>query len=294
LFPAGPILSEERQIGRGPQIEALANRLRVGDVVRIFDRRRWGKSSAARAAIERLRDQGLIAERVPLDEYPTSAAAAAYVAHVFSGRARRAADAGRGAAGRRGQMLGRAGEATQSAEIGALGELLAQVSPERLTLAEVLHAVPAELARTDKRAALAIDEAHLIAEWAPEERAAVRGFLAHGDRRVGVLLGSSDQRASDTLRRSDVLGYLGEEFPLPPIARADWEVGLRRRFKQAELPIEQPALELLLEESRCHPYCTMLLAKHCAELAQPFGSVTASVVRLALPTVRRHEAWNLR
>lgn len=49
LFPAGPILSEERQIGRIPAIEALAAHLRAGDVMRVFDRRRWGKSSVARA-----------------------------------------------------------------------------------------------------------------------------------------------------------------------------------------------------------------------------------------------------
>jgi hypothetical protein len=51
---------------------------------------------------------------------------------------------------------------------------------------------------------------------------------------------------------------------------------------------------LLLEESRCHPYCTMLLAKHAAELGQPFEAVTMSVIRLALPTVQKHEAWRLR
>jgi hypothetical protein len=35
----------------------------------------------------------------------------------------------------------------------------------------------------------------------------------------------------------------------------------------------------------------MLLAKQTAQLAQPFGISTTSVVRLALPTVEKHEAW---
>jgi hypothetical protein len=36
------------------------------------------------------------------------------------------------------------------------------------------------------------------------------------------------------------------------------------------------------------------LAKHAAELGVTFGEVTVSVVQVALPTVREHEAWKLR
>jgi hypothetical protein len=35
----------------------------------------------------------------------------------------------------------------------------------------------------------------------------------------------------------------------------------------------------------------MLLAKQTAQLAQTFGASTTSVVQLALPTVRKHDAW---
>jgi hypothetical protein len=115
--------------------------------------------------------------------------------------------------------------------------------------------------------------------------------MARADRRTGIALASSDARAQAKLKRSSVLGYLGEEFPLPPIAAEDWRQGLRTRFTQLDLPIDERALTLLLEQSRCHPYCTMLLAKHAAQLAQPFGAVGESVIRLALPTVQRHEAW---
>src|SRR5439155_17273674 len=90
LFPAGPILSEERQIGRVPAIEALAGHLRRGDVMRVFDRRRWGKSSAARAALTRLEVEGIVACRLALDEYPTSQAAATFLASVFASPAARA------------------------------------------------------------------------------------------------------------------------------------------------------------------------------------------------------------
>lgn len=103
LFPAGPIIDERHQIGRLNSIEALTDRLRAGDVVRVFDRRRWGKSSVARAALSRLTADGLVAVRLPLDEYPTALAAAAYLA----ARSRRGANAQPRGHGRSGAALER-------------------------------------------------------------------------------------------------------------------------------------------------------------------------------------------
>jgi hypothetical protein len=82
LFPAGPIIDEEHQIGRLSSIEGMTDWLRAGDVIRVFDRRRWGKSSVARAALTRLQTEGLITVRLALDEYPTPAAAAAVLAEA--------------------------------------------------------------------------------------------------------------------------------------------------------------------------------------------------------------------
>lgn len=83
LFPAGPIIYEQHQIGRLNSSQGLADRLRAGDVVRVFDRRRWGKSSVARGALSRLEAEQMVVTRVALDEYPTPAAAAAVLAEAF-------------------------------------------------------------------------------------------------------------------------------------------------------------------------------------------------------------------
>jgi hypothetical protein len=294
LFPAGPILSEERQIGRVPAIEALAARIRAGDVTRIFDRRRWGKSSVARAALARLESDGLIARRLPLDEYPTSEAAATFLASAFASPAARAVKSTRSLGSRIADPLRRAGQTLGSPETSLMGELLAGLGSEQLTLQRVLELIPEELARTSKRAALAIDEAHIIAKWSEQERAALRAFFARDDRQTGVVLASSEASAEETLKQPEILGYLGEHFQLAPIAEDDWRHGLRERFDHADVPIAPNALDLLLDESRGHPYCTMLLAKHAAELGLTFGEVTLSVVQVALPTVREHEAWKLR
>ncbi len=294
LFPAGPVIDERHQIGRLASIEGLADRLRGGDVVRVFDRRRWGKSSVAGAALARLASEQLVAVRLALDEYPTPEAAAVMLANHFITPAERTASQARSLSRRVGSALSRAGHAAGSEEASAVGGLLEGLRPDELTLPAVLEAIPGELARRERRAAIVIDEAHVIARWKKDVRAALRAFMARDDRRAGLALASSDQRAEEKLRRPSVLGYLGEEFPLPAIQSEDWRNGLRARFESAGVPIDDEALALLLDESRGHPYCTMLLAKHAAQLAQTFGATSVSVVALALPTVRKHEAWRLR
>lgn len=294
LFPAGPILDEPHQIGRRAAIEALTDRLRAGDVVRVFERRRWGKSSAARAALSRLEAEGFVAVRLALDEYPTASAAATFLARAFRTRRERAASGVRSLGSRIGTTIAQAGQTLGSEEASVVGGLLTDLKPEEITLQRVLDAIPAELAKAQRRGAISLDEAHVIAKWGRDELAALRAFMARDDRRTGIALTSSDSHAERKLRRSTVLGYLGEEFTLPAISADDWRSALRSRFGQAGVPIDDAALDLLLDESRCHPYCTMLLAKHAAELGQPFEGVTVSVIRLALPTVERHEAWRLR
>lgn len=291
LFPAGPVLDEEHQVGRIDSIEGLAERLRAGDVVRIFDRRRWGKSSVARAALQRLRTEGLITARVALDEYPTPAAAAAVLTEAFVAPPQRAEAAARSVGSRIGEVLSRGGKLTGSEDASVLGGLLEGLRPEEVSLQRVLSSIPEVLTRHDRHAAIVIDEAHVIASWESEVRGALRAFLADGGRRAGVALASSDGRAERKLRRSSVLGYLGEEFTIALIATPDWIHSLRLKFEAAGVPIDADALALLLEESRGHPYCTMLLAKQTAQLALPFGAVSKSVVQLALPTVEKHDAW---
>jgi hypothetical protein len=88
-----------------------------------------------------------------------------------------------------------------------------------------------------------------------------------------------------------ILQFLGEPFVVPHIAREDWQHDLRERFKRADLSLDPPALERLLDLSTGQPYCTMLLARQCAELGGAFGTVNVDVVDLELPTVERHEAW---
>jgi hypothetical protein len=90
------------------------------------------------------------------------------------------------------------------------------------------------------------------------------------------------------------LRYVGQRFPLPRIDRGDWEHELPMRFEEAGVPITSDALTLLLDETRMHPYCTMLLAREAARVGQSVGGVTDVIVQAALLMAAEDEAWELR
>jgi hypothetical protein len=290
LFKVGPPLTEAEQVGRAPSIDVLSDRAMAGETLRLFDQRREGKTSLALAALARAKAAHLATCNLPLDEYPTAQAAAARILAQLSGalRAARRAEQIGGAAAR---IAGRIARATGSEDLALLADLAGTAQPSELTLPSVLTALRERLQTSDRRAVMLIDEAHLIGDWAPEDQAAIRALLKDEQRRLGVLLASSEDSAQSTL--VPILQFLGEPFVLPHIAREDWQHDLRERFKRADLSLEEPALQRLLDLSTGQPYCTMLLARQCAELGDAFGTVNVDVVELALPTVERHEAWQL-
>jgi hypothetical protein len=225
---------------------------------------------------------------LPLDEYPTAQAAAARILAQFGGvpRAARRAEQIGGAAAR---IAGRIARATGNEDLALLADLAGAAQPSELALPSVLTALRERLQTSTRRAVILIDEAHLIGDWASEDQAAIRALLKDERRRLGVLLASSENSAWNTL--VPILQFLGEPFDVPHIAREDWQHDLRERFECAGLSLEESALERLLDLSTGQPYCTMLLARQCAELGGVFGTVNVDVVELARPTIERHEAW---
>jgi hypothetical protein len=184
-----------------------------------------------------------------------------------------------------------------SAGLGGEDKLIASI------LAELASAGDCSPAATLKRAAHAaegqpvgvlLDEAHHLAAWPEEEHQAMRDFL-HVDTTVGVIVSSSERSALDALTDADgPLRYVAQRFPLPGIAREDWKHDLPRRFAQAGVPITDGALDLLLDEAKLHPYCTMFLAREAARSGQAIGAVTDVIVQAALLTAAEDEAWELR
>jgi hypothetical protein len=288
LFPAGPPLSEELQIGRSASIDGLEQRLRDGEKVKLLAPRRTGKSSVAGAVTDRLRAHGYPAADLDLAVVTGPGEAAARLrAQLSPGLA--ALAKGRRAAGWLAERL--------SGELEGEEHLLAMILAELGSAgAGSPTAVLEQVADASAGEAIGVllDEAHHLAGWPEPERRAIRAFLRE-DTSIGVIVASSEQSALERLTGAGgPLEYVGQRFPLPPISREDWLHDLPPRFAEAGVPITDDALGLLLDEARLHPYCTMLLARESARSGQVIGQVTGVIVQAALLTAAEDEAWRLR
>lgn len=287
LFPAGPVLDEGQQVGRGPFLDALQARMDAAEKIKLFASRRTGKTSAATAVIARIDDQRRPVANVDLSRVPASADVARRLAEQLApGLAR--ADKARRATGWLAELL----NSDDGAEERIVGDIAAHLAGDVLQPGKVLERGVEALA--GQEGAVVLDEAHLIAAWQPDAQRSLREFLRN-DTKLGVIVASSEARALEQLTQAGgPLEFVGTRVPLPAIAREDWEAELPGRFAAMGAPVETDALEMLLDESRCHPYCTMLLARESVRVGLTHSAVTVATVYAGLATAQEDEAWRLR
>ena len=284
-FPAGPPIDEEQQIGRRPFIDALEQRMEDAEKRKLFEPRRSGKSSAARAVITRFGQRSRPAASVDLARVRDPIEAGVRLAQQLAPGLERLATAGQLTTWLHSTVVDLSDTSERAAAIE--DALLQHASPGRLL-------ETCALALADVPAAVHIDEAHNVAGWEARFQSDLRNFL-RDDLRIGVVVSSSERHALEELTQPDgPLEYVGQRFLLPPIAREDWEAELPKRFSAVEAPIEPAGLQRLLDESRGHPFCTMWLARESARLGQVVGRVDDATVEAALHTVERDEQWELR
>ena len=287
LFPAGPPIDEEAQVGRRAVLDGLEARMREGEKLKLLEPRRVGKSSVAGAVMERLRAAELPAATVDLASITGPNSAAEYLRAQLSPGLAALAKARQATGWLADRMRG-----GLSGDDKILAGILADLAAGGSGPAAVLER--AAQAAQGQPVAVVIDEAHHLASWPQPERQSLREFLRN-DTAVGVIVSSSEKSALEKLTGEDgPLRYVGQRFPLPAIDRGDWEAALPPRFEEAGVPISRDALALLLDEARMHPYCTMLLAREAARIGQSVGQVSGVIVQAALLMAAEDEAWGLR
>ncbi len=287
LFPAGPPLDEEQQVGRRPFIDGLDDRMGRGEKTKLLATRRTGKSSAARAVVRRFKERGEPAASVDLSRLQNSDAVSRSLREQLTPIKALAAPARR-AGGRLSTLLSKSeGENLESEALKLLAAWLEQGPSSPAGVLE-------QCAADHTQGAIVLDEAHLLAGWDPAEQTALRAFL-RDDRTYGVVIASSEQSALETLvQAGGPLEDVGTRLTLPQIDPGDWTSELKRRFEELGAPIDPDALHLLLEESMAHPYCTMFLALESAVVGEFAGRVTTASVQAALSVVQADESWELR
>ncbi|HEY5709383.1 MAG TPA: hypothetical protein VIS51_08300 [Solirubrobacterales bacterium] len=295
LFPAGPPIGEDQQIGRHQFIESVEERLRSGDVLIFADERRKGKTSVARASLARIRSAGGAVAEINLashgkDHLGAAGVLASELAGELGRRARRLGDTAR--------RLRRSGADKAT---GADGGTVVALAAELLGPDRTIDSVIRKAARRNdgNGCAILLDEAHVIAKWPEDVQQAFNAALRDSGS-LGMVIASSERRATELLLDDGQPLYsAGYPMPLPEIDAASWVDGLTERFEELGMEVERPALEELVAFSNHHPYCTMRLAAETALQAEQArrmkgdqrGTIDSLAIQAALVVVREDGVW---
>jgi hypothetical protein len=305
LFPTHGAIDEQHQIGRTSTIVGLAERLREHSDALILHPRKIGKTSVARAALERVRS----ADRAVVAEVDCTDAAVGDGASLAQGILAALRDqegkvswmvAARATAARQRGRLARLKKGADAArELGvqegtALAGVLSLLRADGPSLDDVLE----ELARLGEQrtVALFLDEVQEIARW-PDHRdaqSALARFMRRDGRRVAVVAAGSDQAATEALfAHGKPLHWDFEPFDLPEIDRVDWHRGIAERFASAGYRIEAARIDQILAETGGHPLRTMSVAKQTLREIRQAGEedVGWAAVDAAIAQARRHPSW---
>jgi hypothetical protein len=306
LFPIDqPVMPEERQIGRGPSIELLRNRLDAATHQWLIGPRRIGKTSVAKAALMRLRADGVVALDVDMSKLALTTeqelageiarqAQAAHAGEPPVGR-RLKGFVGRhaGDANRLGKALADLGFSDEGDALAAVSSLLAGADDGAPGLGSVLEALALHAYATGRRTVTLIDEVHLLADVEGCERE-VACWAREPDSPIVFILAGSEESAVRALRESGrPLAAVGEELALPDISTEDWLHGLHRRFDEAGVTIDGGCLLSIVEASGGHPRRTMLICArvNSAAASTPGREATEALVELAVRDARGDRSW---
>lgn len=282
MFLAGPPLPADLQIGRGPFVAGLVERLTASEKIKLLATRRTGKTSAAKAALDDLRAAGLIAAEVDLSRTPGEENAAAVLAEQLAPGLANAARAGRAVS-----WLAELPDDDNLRECVTEKLLEPGLSAGRVLQRAAEGSIPGA-------GGALIDEAHHLADWPSRDQESLREFLRN-DLALGIVVASSEASALELLTDpGQALEFVGLRLRLPRIADEDWRAALRPRFAACGAPISEDALGYLLDESQRHPYCTMLLARESARIGRILGETGEAAVVAGLQVAATDEAWKLR
>lgn len=307
VFPVGPPVAPEHQIGRESDIDRVAEALRGLDHVVLSDERRAGKSTVALGAIEHLVDRdGSIVVAVNLHEGITSSnELASEILRQAAIQKSKPALAGHQAKEFVFNLWNRVKglalpDEIDDPEIAFGRSILAAFESKESGSDRVAAALEIvdELARSRKvKAAVFIDEAQEIDSWpdGDELQRALKTLLRRSPRTTAFLFAGSHKSLMETLFAEDgLLKYDGLHLALSPLHQDLTRNDLRRSFRDRNRDIATRAVEVALAESDMRPLRLMLISNTADRLASESGLdlIDEDLMKLAVREARKDRLWN--
>jgi hypothetical protein len=307
VFPVGPPVALEHQVGRLGDIERVGEALRGGDHVVLSDDRRTGKSTVALGALDLLSadEPAPVIVAINLSEgIGSSSELAAEIVHQVaiqrSDRAVVFAKARRLASGlwNRAKDITIPADADPEEAIVLTGLLKALESKQSgiQRLAAALDEVERLAAERVVDATVLVDEAPELAGWddAEDLQRELRKRMRATDRRIAFVYAGSDRSMMKSLFAPDgLLAFDGQHLELSPLhddlARED----LRRSFRDLGSDIAGRGLDVMITAADGRPLRLMLVANKAHRLASEVGEavIDEDIAMLAVREARQDRLW---
>jgi len=308
VFPVGPPVTPEHQVGRLGDIERVAEALRGGDHIVLSDVRRAGKSTVALGALDLLGDDEPTPVIIALDLHErisSSQQLATEIARQVALQRSRTAVAGfriRRLAFRlwdRTRDISIPGVTDQEDALIAKG-IVELISPDRDDVGNVaaaLQGVERLAADRATHAFVFIDEAQELAGWPdaiPLQSELKTRLRTVGRRTTFLFAGSHPSMMARMFAQGGLLEYDGQHLKLSPLLEDLARDDLRRSFRELELDVASRALDNFLIAAEGRPVRLMIAANKASRLAVETGQtlIDAALAAQAIAEARDDRFWN--
>lgn len=294
-------------VDREDELATVVRTMAEGGGLFLIGPRRFGKTSILRVAAERAEEEGVVVLRYNAEAYPTltrlGEAIVADAAGALTGTVKRA--------GQKVQAFfgGLRPQVSFNPIDQSYAVTLTAASPEgggEALLAEVLDGLDGLAADAGKPVAVVIDEFQQVVEQGGvQAEAQIRAAVQRHDHVAYVFAGSKTGLLAEmTGEPSRPFYRLGARLFVGPVPREDFRPFLQAGFEDAGFPVEDKAVEAVLDLAGDVPYNVQRLGHACWNYArdrsadESGAAVTADEVRTVLDQLVRRDdpfytqTWN--
>ena len=291
-FQYGAVVSGNAFCNRQQELSDLRRAIENAEKLFVLSERRYGKTSLARAVIEKLPRKKFVSAYVDLWPTDTEGSFVAALARSITESMTSSADKALATAKK---FFGSLSPSVTLDEEGkpTLSFGLAKDARIDPALEEVLE-TPARIAgRNGARVAVVMDEFQQILEYGSDRVERKLRSVVQNHREVSyIFLGSRKHLIQKmVLDKTRPLYRAGGHYPLGPIAEKHWQPFIRERFFEAQKRIADEHIHEVCVMTQGHPFYTQHLCHVLWELCERNSAVTTGMIRAAVKVLLERESY---